>query len=267
MIHFSASQLEEIQLLQSLCAKHGAEMVLIGAQAYLLLFDNPLRFTNDVDLVISLDLEDFPDFSRELSQNGWRQDENLEHRWRATGGNIYDLLPAGPRLRAQGAIIWPRSNFSMNLKGFDHVFSDFFESNAAPELKSIPAKVLALLKIVAFMDRPDQRRKDLKDFREIAERYEAETVRMFSAEVQAAELGDFSLGSAFLLGADLQELCNADEMHIVMRFLELIENENNRYWSDFAWPQGSMSWHNICDKNWANQILAAFRNGLSHARS
>jgi len=122
MIHFSASQLEEIQLLQSLCAGHQAEMVLIGAQAYLLLFENPNRFTTDMDFVISLDFKDFSDFTSELLQYGWRQDENLEHRWCTTGGNIYDLLPAGPGMRSQGVIIWPRSNFSMNLKGFDHVF-------------------------------------------------------------------------------------------------------------------------------------------------
>ena len=157
----------------------------------------------------------------------------------------------------------------MNLKGFDHVFSDYIESDAAPELKSISARVLALLKVVAFMDRPDQRRQDLKDFREIAEQYDAKTDRMFSVEVQAAELDDFSFGSAFLLGTDLKELCNADEMDIVIRFLELIKNENKRYWSDFVWPQGSMtlSRHNGYDEDWANQILTAFRKGLSHARS
>lgn len=86
-----------------------------------------------------------------------------EHRWRGPSGSIVDLLPAGPGLRQAKRIIWPDSGFEMSLVGFEHVFSRSLPFSFAEgvQYRVAPPPVITLLKIVAFMDDPYRRKKDL----------------------------------------------------------------------------------------------------------
>lgn len=53
----------------------------------------------------------------------------------------------------------------MSLSGFDHVFANAIEMDLSADvrIRVAPASVTALLKIIAYMDDPYRRAKDLQD--------------------------------------------------------------------------------------------------------
>jgi predicted nucleotidyltransferase len=124
----------------------------------------------------------------------------------------------------------------MSLVGFDHVFNEAktIQVNDSLAVDVPPVPVLALLKIVAFLDRPYERERDLQDLRGILSHYEEGSDRLFSDEVQAANLSDFSLNSAFLLGVDLASLGTAEEADVVETFLSRVSNETDALWMLFV---------------------------------
>ena len=150
-----------------------------------------------------------------------------------------DLLPAGPKLREAKQVTWPKSQFTMSLVGFDHVFTDAqpVQFSADLTLKVISSTALMLLKIVAFMDDPQRRVKDLDDIRGLLTQYESDSERLFSDVVIDAGLADFGLAPAFLLGIDLKALCTPEEAAIVNAFLAAM-NENNPAWMSFVRARG-----------------------------
>lgn len=95
-----------------------------------------------------------------------------------------------------------------------------------------------LLKIVAVMDDPRRRVKDLDEVRGLLTQYEADSERLFSDVVIDAGLADFGLATAFLLGIDLRGLCTTEEAEIVNAFLAAM-NENNPGWLSFVRAGGA----------------------------
>ena len=59
-----------------------------------------------------------------------------------------------------------------------------------------------LLKIVAYMDDQPRRAKDLEDIRGLLAEYEADSERVFFEIVIDAELEDYGLAPAFLMGPE-----------------------------------------------------------------
>jgi predicted nucleotidyltransferase len=94
-----------------------------------------------------------------------------------------------------------------------------------------------LLKIVAFMDDPQRRVKDLDDIRGLLTQYEANGERLFSDVVIDAGLADFGLAQALVLGIDLKALCTPEEAAIVNAFLAAM-NENNPAWMSLVRARG-----------------------------
>jgi len=88
-------QVLDLGELQDVAREFGAALVIIGATA-LTCFLDIARNTNDIDLVVALDLEAFQDFARRLASRGWSLEPKVEHRWRSPRGSRIDLLPAGP---------------------------------------------------------------------------------------------------------------------------------------------------------------------------
>jgi predicted nucleotidyltransferase len=219
VIHLSSKQLKDLTQLSAIAGAFGAEIVIVGAAA-LGCFVDIQRLTEDVDLVVALDLEAFVQFSTTLTEHGWKQSPNKEHRWCGPSGSLIDLLPAGPNLRAEQRIVWPNSQFTMSLIGFEHVFAraepvQFAEGTV---FKVIPPSVIALLKIVAFVDNP-QRHKDLDDLGLLLRKYAEEGDRLFSDEVFEAALDDIEYANALLLGLDVGAIANNGESAVVNTFL------------------------------------------------
>jgi predicted nucleotidyltransferase len=134
---------------------------------------------------------------------------------------MIDLLPAGPKLRNEGFIEWPISQFAMSLTGFDHVFSKAVDLplRTGAHIRVTPPIVTVLLKIIAYTEDPYRRAKDLGDIRHLLGRYEADSDRLFSDVVFDAELPDVSEANAFLLGLDLRALATNEEAVHIERFL------------------------------------------------
>lgn len=215
-------QISDLAAIRKICDEMGADVVVIGATALLLSIGDLGRFTRDVDLTVALDLSEFGQLIRRLLATGWKQALRLEHRWVGPRQTLVDLLPAGPTLRRSGSILWPESQFRMSLSGFDHVFASAIEMDLSADvrIRVAPASVTALLKIIAYMDDPYRRAKDLQDIEIILGRYAAGSHRLFSDEVFDAELPDFNMANAFLLGLDLRRLATNEEVECVEQFLE-----------------------------------------------
>lgn len=235
--------------------------MVIGAMAYKFHFPETERYTTDIDLTVALDLDDFAGLARTLTKLGWERDQKREHRWRSPRGTLIDLLPAGTKLREAKMLIWPESRFSMSLVGFDHVFAEAeaikINNSLTVNVALVPA--LALLKIVAFLDRPYERQRDLDDLRGILSQYKEGSDRLFSDEVQAANLSDFSLTNAFLLGVDLRALCTAEEAPVVETFLARVSNEGDALWMLFV-RAGRQAGDRV--EEVARMQLAAFGQGF-----
>jgi predicted nucleotidyltransferase len=110
----------------------------------------------------------------------------------------------------------------MSLAGFQRVFTRAVPIALAPgvRFKVAPAPVVALLKIVAYLEDPHRRQKDLDDLRLLLRRYEEKSDRMFGEDVFAAELEDFGDTNAFLLGMDIGNIATDDDANIVHEFLK-----------------------------------------------
>jgi predicted nucleotidyltransferase len=216
MPELTAGQIADLPMLRDHCVALAADLVIIGAIAYQLHFPGELRHTGDIDFAVASDLNEFAELERRLQADGWIRFANREHRWRSAQGTIMDLLPAGPKLRV-----------TMSLVGFEHVFTDAQPVEFSPDLtlNVISSTALMLLKIVAFMDDPQRREKNLDDVRGLLTQYEAESERLFSDVVIDAGLADFGLVPAFLLGIDLNAFLAA-------------MNENNPAWMSFVRARG-----------------------------
>jgi predicted nucleotidyltransferase len=224
MITLSQDQMDDLRELQEHCAQLSTEFVIIGAIAYQYNFPDEGRHTGDIDIALALDLPDFGEMDKRLKAGGWIRDPRREHRRRSRRGSFVDLLPAGHELRKAGHITWPESGFTMSLVGFNHVFSEALEVEVAPQLivKVVPAPVLMLLKIVAFMDDHYRREKDLSDIRSVLALYQADDERVYSDAVLEARLEDIDLASAYLIGWDLGSLCTMEELAVVNRFIAAV---------------------------------------------
>jgi len=109
----------------------------------------------------------------------------------------------------------------MSLVGFEHVFIRALPFSFAEgvQYRVAPPPVIALLKIIAFMDDQHGRKKDLLDLTELFRRYDAAGDRIFSDEVFAAELEEIDYANAFLLGMDVGTIATDEEAGILSAFL------------------------------------------------
>ena len=134
---------------------------------------------------------------------------------------MVDLVPAGPELRRRGATVWPVSQFTMSLAGFDHVFGRAVEMPVPGglRLRVAPPVITTLLKMSAYVEDRHRRSKDLQDIRVVLRGYEDGTDRLFSDEVFDAQIPDFEFANALLLGLDLRGLATGEDAECVNRFL------------------------------------------------
>jgi predicted nucleotidyltransferase len=255
------AQLEDLAQLHGVAEQFEADVAIIGAAA-LLCFVDIGRFTRDIDLVVALDLEDFTAFAGELRTRGWTQESRREHRWHGPRDSIIDLLPAGPGLRRAKRIVWPESELEMSLVGFEHVFTRSLPFSFAEGIhyRVAPPPVIALLKIIAFMDDQNGRKKDLLDLTELFRRYETASDRIFSDDVFAAELEEIDYANAFLLGMDVGAIAADEEVGILGAFLQAqgISDEERLGLDREDMQQREASRF--------QEYLRAFRKGIEHSR-
>jgi len=124
--------------------------VLVGASALGCFLDFRWRATNDIDISVSIELDELPAGLDRLP--GWSPDTRAEHRWLAPENVKVDILPAGPNLRRAGTLRWPRSGNEMSLLGQRLAFEQARDMQVARDLSILvaPVPVVCLLKMVAY---------------------------------------------------------------------------------------------------------------------
>lgn len=141
--------------------KDRPRFVIIGAVA--LGHHIPLaRATADVDLALVAEPDEVDSL---LRMAGWLRDGRMPQRWHDNAGSKVDVLPATSRLIEAGSISFDGTT-RMSLVGFDLALEHTVRV-AVPgyqlDVEVARLAALVVLKIVAWLDRPQERTKDLGD--------------------------------------------------------------------------------------------------------
>ncbi|MCX5734385.1 MAG: nucleotidyl transferase AbiEii/AbiGii toxin family protein [candidate division NC10 bacterium] len=221
VIPFSAGQRD---VLRQLSQVWGPErFVLIGASALGCFLDMRWRGTADLDLTLTVSLEEYLD---QTIAPGWKRDARMEQRWCSPGGEIVDIIPAGPELLRQGEVQWPRTGHKMRLTGLRLAFERAVPVSAAADLtvRVAPVPVLTVLKMVAYRDRPTERARDVADLAYILTDYDPGD--RFADDVIDLGLSYEEVGP-FLLGRTIAEMVNDAERTEVERFVREGSDEDD----------------------------------------
>jgi predicted nucleotidyltransferase len=203
-------------------------LVLVGAGGLAVHRPMHWRKTNDLDLSISLPVSEFPGGLERLP--GWRRHSRQEHEFTSPEGVKIDFIPAGPQEIARRELVWP-NGFRMNLTGFRHVFTRALplEMEPGPEIQVAPLPVIALLKMVAWLDRPAERERDLEDLAHLLDEFvEPHDEAFYGPDITSQQI-EYELVSAYLLGCEIGGIANDEERSLVERFIErLLADEGTR---------------------------------------
>ncbi len=209
-------QLKEIWFSRPCC--------LIGASALACHLDHYWRKTYDLDISVSVSVDELSSGMKKLEN--WHQHSKREHQWQGPGGVIVDILPAGPKPLRNGYVTWPKSGQQMNLLGFLLAFQHAQPMQLGPELDFhvAPLDVIALLKMVSYLDRPYERERDLQDLAYIFEEYlQPDDPTRFDDAVLEANV-TYQQSSAFVLGRDLAGMVNEQERTVISHFIKRTRN-------------------------------------------
>lgn len=219
----------------------GMKAFVIGAAARDLIFEYVYdtriqRATEDLDFGVAVATwADYDNLKAQLiGSKKFKKDSKQEQRilWteRVEREIPIDLVPYGGLETRESTIAFPPSeDFKMSTLGFREVSQNLLtleiSKGFSVELAS-PAGV-ALLKFVAFNDRPAQRRRDIQDIFYIAENYMAagNEDRLYDPEsgerdILDNESFDYRTAGARLLGQDIVPLLNKETKSLVSRTLD-----------------------------------------------
>lgn len=178
-------------------------IVLIGAGA-LRAHGKLVRFTADLDVAIAADESEYPGMLTDAPT--WKRDAKQHQRWAHENGVEVDIIPAGASLCSQGHVTWPGGH-RMSLEGFSALFSSPLAFVDEPlRIEIAPVALIVLLKMVAWLDRPAERTRDLHDLAHLLTEYLDETRDSdFDRIIVAIQHGYVApyTAQAFLLGQDV----------------------------------------------------------------
>lgn len=204
-------------------------IVVIGAAA--LRWHYPVfRGTLDLDLCIAIDLEEHTQ-ARGLPE-GWVRQAGMPHRWRMSDGQLLDILPAADGLLRAGRVEWP-DGIVMDLAGIDLAMRDHLRySDKLPANVVVASRrALFVTKVVAWLDRPSERQKDLGDLAMLLDDYvDLEDPRRFDTTIPDGL--DWSERPAFLLGRDLHAICAEHHRLKIREFVRRVTapDSRDRHW-------------------------------------
>jgi predicted nucleotidyltransferase len=223
----TAAQLDAVRTLRA--AYPDVEIAIIGATALAFHIDMTWRTSIDLDLVIAVSVTDL-DPSR-LPR--WRRHPKLEHSWKTDQQVLIDLVPAPSDALEAGELVWPASGHRMNLTGIRQALQSS-KVHLAPDLSialaSVPA--IALMKMSAFVDRPYERLKDLKDLAHILNEYPSlDDDELFSDDIRAMGL-ELGVIRGLVLGRRLRAIADARDRDVVDAFFRKVAEDV--HWSRFV---------------------------------
>lgn len=144
----------------------------------------------------------------------------------------------------------------MSLMGFASLFASSPEREVAPGLavKVVGLPLFALLKIVAFLDDPHSRQKDVQDLVALMRWYAVDGDRRFSPEVFDAKI-EYEHAGAFLLGQDVADICGVEEIALVGSFVRWAKSDPGAHSAVLARLSGETGGE-------SSRLIDAFEMGL-----
>ena len=157
---FLPAQQEALRDLRRIWASDA--VVMIGASALACFMDYTWHVTRDLDFSVVASVDELDALVASL--DGWVRDADQEQRWQSSEGVSVNIVPAGPEHIASGEVVWP-SGVRLNLTGMRVAFETRVLVDVCADLDFPVAPVHAnlLLKAIAYLDRPAERRRDLQD--------------------------------------------------------------------------------------------------------
>jgi predicted nucleotidyltransferase len=223
-----------LRILSRVLSLEGRRFVLIGAIVPQIVIDfrkdYGSRETRDVDAVAEVtSWEDFDRIREHLLESGFREGSVAHEFW--FDEVRIDLIPFGPGLIHDNKVSWPYGDSVMTACGFDEALGCAREELIAQDFKlpvvTIPG--LVLTKIVAYMDRPQERARDLIDILYCFEHYEETAGQSRRFDHAGTMIDDkevaYEDAGAFLLGIEVKALAKPESLEIVLRFLASIRDE------------------------------------------
>ena len=215
----------------------GVPFLLVGATVRQLILNDyyeieERRKTQDVDFGVMLsDWDSYERLADALVNSGGfrREVKKRPHEFRfGAERNWIDIIPFGA-ISQGNAIAWPPERASiMNVTGYDDVFRAAVEIDFGGGVRissaSLPGYVL--LKLFAWNDRPNERKKDLQDIWHILEHYYVAGEIEDRLHTQHPDLLDLpsekfcNLVGARILGRDLQALCSTTTLEALKQLLD-----------------------------------------------
>lgn len=226
---------EDVRTLETLSRVlrgEGWTFVVIGAAVPWILATQSagLRGTRDIDVVVNTtSWDDFERAGSRLRDAGFTR-RHL-HEFVSPHGTRIDLLPFSQGLVQDDMIAWP-DGMTMSALGLAEAFDSAVERQITQALSVHVATQAAfvLLKVIAYMDRPAARSKDLGDLIDTITRYEEEGDRrfgLFDVSVDNAPV-QFEEAGAYLLGTDVAALAAPRTRDVVQEFLAGLTDEYSR---------------------------------------
>ena len=163
------------------------------------------RVTRDIDCTVQVKSWDEYDLMKKamLSDGFEEREGEPEHRLFFKNTPV-DILPFSDKLLEKEKLIWPRSKFQMNMRGFQSVFEQIesVEITKGTWVPFVSIPIAVFLKIQSFNDRKDSG--DLEDIFYMLMHYEeVETSeRRFDVAYQSGL--DYDSSGAYLVGQDLR---------------------------------------------------------------
>lgn len=203
------------------------DFVLIGAAA--LGHHVPLRRkTNDVDLALVVAPADIEPM---LASLDWTRDPVIQQRWFGPNNFRADVLPATPDLIRAAAVPFDDDARTMSLVGFDLALEHASEVELPGTAATVRVASLAsivVLKIVAWLDRPGERTRDLGDLATVfRDALGEDDERRWDRGHPVAEL-DFDDQSPFFVGREVGAITSPDHRARIDAFVDHLLREDGR---------------------------------------
>lgn len=224
---------EALRILANVLAGERRKFVLIGATVPQIVLDRReipglgSRETRDVDAVAEVDSwEDFARLRERLLREGFRPGRVAHEFWFDDEVRM-DLIPFGPALVEEDKLAWPNGDSVMTACGFAEALDCARPEQITPDVTVLVVTIpgLVLTKVIAYMDRPEERARDLIDILYCFDRYEAagmESRRFDRAGTDVdGEAVTFEEAGAFLLGMAVAALAKPKSLEIVRLFLSM----------------------------------------------
>ena len=122
-----------------------------------------------------------------------------------------DFLPVGQDAASRKQITWPSSGHAMTVIGFDLAFEhqSLVDIGEALQVAVADLAVVLILRMIAFLERPAQRARDVQDILAVL-RWHADGARdrLFDEDIVALDL-PADEAATFPIGSDVARIANA----------------------------------------------------------